>query len=354
MIAPRPHVAAMRPYALAELGNADTISLAQNESAFPPSPRALTAAREAMADLQLYPDPDWSDLRYAISDVHDLEAAQILCGAGSMELIAALLRAYAGPGDRIFGSEYGYAFAATAAQQVEADYLMVEECDFRVSAETLLERVGKGAKILFLCNPGNPTGTLLESGEVRRLRSELPANVLLVVDEAYGEFAEQQPLFDLVLRGDTVVLRSFSKAYGLAGARVGWGYFPAEIAVQVRKLLNPNNVSLASQAAAAAAVRDQASMRETVSETARVRTDFAGGLRSLGLTVPESRTNFVLIGFASAAEAAAADAVLRREGLLLRAMAGYGLPQCLRATIGQEAVMQRCLAVLKGFLHDRR
>lgn len=351
MIAPRPHVAAMAPYALAELGNADTVSLAQNESAFPPSPKALAAAREAMARLQLYPDPDWTELRHAISEVHDLEPARILCGAGSMELIAALLRTYAGPGDRVFGSAYGYAFVATAAQQVEADYLRAEEVDFRVSVENLLEGVGRGTKILFLCNPGNPTGTLLETAEVRRLRRDLPDDVLLVVDEAYGEFSDQDSVFDLVGGGDTVVLRSFSKAYGLAGARVGWGYFPTEVVAQVRKLLNPNNVSLVSQAAAVAAMRDQVSMRATVKETARIRQVFASGLRRLGLAVPESRTNFVLIGFTSATEAVAADAALRRKGLLLRGMAGYGLPQCLRATIGEEAVMLRCLAVLEDLCH---
>lgn len=351
MIAPRPHIAAMAPYALADLGSAELVSLAQNESAFPPSPKALAAAEAAAADLRLYPDPDCTDLRAAIAEVHGLEPAQILCGAGSMELISVLLQAYGGPGSRVFGSEYGYAFVATAAQQVEADYLQVEEVDFRVSVEALLAGVGQGAKILFLCNPGNPTGTALTTAEVRRLRAKLPGKLLLVVDEAYGEFSEEEPLFDLVARGDTVVLRTFSKAYGLAGARVGWGYFPSEIAVQVRKLLNPNNVSLVSQAAAAAAMRDQETMRRTVRETARIRDNFAAGLRRLGLVVPESRTNFVLIGFASAAAAVAADAALRRQGLLLRGMAGYGLPQCLRATIGEEAVMQRCLTVLEEVCH---
>ncbi len=353
MIRARPHIETMAPYALADLGTAETFSLAQNESAWPPSPKALAAATAAMARLQLYPDPDWSDLRHAIAEVHDLDPDLLLCGAGSMELISCLIRAFVGAGECVLGSEYGYAYVATAAQQVEADYLQASEVDFRVSIDALLARVGEGTRILFLCNPGNPTGTVLAAAEVRRLRNALPDPVLLVIDEAYGEFVEagEAPLFDLIQSGNTVVLRTFSKAYGLAGARIGWGYFPAGVKDQVRKLLNPNNVSLVSQAAAAAAMRDQQHMLATVAKTARLRDDTAEALRSLGLVVPESRTNFLLIAFSSADRASAAEAALRQEGLLLRSMRGYRLPQCLRMTIGREAEMQRCLAVLKEVCH---
>ncbi len=246
MITAREHISQIAPYALADLGGSETISLAQNESAFPPSPRAIEAGRAALENMHLYPDPDWGDLRSAIMEMYDLPREMILCGAGSMELIGCLLRAYAGPGDRVLGTDYGYAYVASAAAQVQADYIKAREIDLTVSVNDVFLAVEKETRIVFVCNPGNPTGTLISNEELVWLRDALPDHILLVIDQAYAEFSdrEQRPsaMFGLVERGNTVVLRSFSKAYGLAGARVGWGAFPPSIAQEVRKLLNPNNV----------------------------------------------------------------------------------------------------------------
>lgn len=351
MIRAVPHVEAMAAYALADLGGEGIVSLAQNESAFPASPDAIAAGHGALDQMLLYPDPDWPDLRRAIAEVHGVAAETILCGAGSMELIGCLIRAFAGPGDRVLGTEYGYAFVASATAQVRADYLRAREVDLTVSVDNVLSAIAPETKIVCVCNPGNPTGTLIPNTEIIRLREELPDDVLLVVDQAYAEFADsvEDPaeIFALAGRGDTVVMRTFSKAYGLAGARVGWGVFPPEIAGEVRKLLNPNNVSIPSQAMATAAMRDQAYMRETVAKTAAIRDRFAEACRALGLSVAPSHTNFVLIRFASVEAAQKADAALRAAGLLMRGMGGYGLANCLRATICADNIMNRCLAVLK-------
>ncbi|MBO9450391.1 aminotransferase class I/II-fold pyridoxal phosphate-dependent enzyme [Tropicibacter sp. R16_0] len=354
MIKPVPHVGAMGAYALADLGGVETISLAQNESAFPASPAAIAAGQAAMSDLPLYPDPEWPDLRAAIAETHGLEPDLILCGAGSMELIGCLIRAYAGPGDRVLGTDYGYAFVSSAAAQVQADYVKAHEVDLTVSVDDILATVAPETRIVFVCNPGNPTGTLIPNAEIIRLREALPDDVMLVVDQAYAEFSDAgydpAEIFALVSRGDTVVMRTLSKAYGLAGARVGWGYFPAEIAGEVRKLLNPNNVSIPSQAAAAAAVRDQAHMKDVVAKTAIIRDRFAEECRAIGLQVPQSHTNFVLLRFASTEQAQAADQALRSENLLMRGMGGYGLSDCLRATICAEEIMDRARDILKGVL----
>ena len=348
------HVGAMAAYALAEPVGEGAVCLAQNASAFPPSPAALEAGLAALHDMPPYPDPDWHRLRAAIADMHQLPPESILCGAGSMELINCLVRAFAGAGDEVLGSQYGYAYIAAAAAQAQARLVQAREAEMRVSVEAMLAAAGGKTRMAFVCNPGNPTGTLIPNREIIRLREGLPGDVLLVVDQAYGEFAdgEQDPaeIFALVRRGDVAVTRSFSKAYGLAGARVGWGCFPPAVAAEVRKLLNPNNVSTASQAMAAAAVQDQGFMRQSVARTAEIRDDFAEGCRALGLQVPPSHTNFVLLGFAGAAQAQAADKALRRNGLLLRGMEGYGLPDCLRATVCAAPVMGRCLDVLKGVL----
>ena len=339
----------MAPYALADLGESGLVSLAQNESAFDPSPRIIAAGRTALARSALYPDPDWTTLRRAIAETHGLASQAILCGAGSMELIGALIHAFAGPGDQVLGSAYGYLFVATACAQSGADYLTAPEPDYTVSVDALLEAVTHSTRVVFVCNPGNPTGTRLPNAELLRLRNGLPADVLLVIDQAYAEFDDQDHAAILALpdRGDSVVTRTFSKAYGLAGARVGWGVFPDQIAQEVRKLLNPNNISGVSQAMAEAAVRDRDYMASVVAQTGAIRDRTTRALRATGLRVPESHTNFMLIDFGTPAAATAADAALRAGGLLLRGMGGYDLAHCLRATIGSDAVMVKLERLLR-------
>ncbi|MEX0350975.1 MAG: histidinol-phosphate transaminase [Paracoccaceae bacterium] len=348
MIRSVPHVAAMAPYPLADLGSG-LVSMAQNESAFPPSPKALRAA-QGDAQALLYPDPDWFDLRRSIAETHLLDPDTILCGAGSMELIGCLIRAYAGPGRAVLGSAYSYAFVASAALQAQAEYRQAEEPDLMVSVDAILENVTPDLAVVFLCNPGNPTGTMVPSSEILRLRANLPGDVLLVIDQAYAEFGDAtndpSEIFALTSCGDTVVLRTFSKAYALAGIRVGWGCFPPAVAAEVRKLLNPNNIPYASQRMAAAAIRDQDHMQEVVDKTEEIRARFSEACRGLGIDVPTSHTNFVLLRFDSAEQAVQADQALRNAGLLMRGMAGYGLPDCLRATICEAAVMDRAVLVL--------
>ncbi|WP_166418653.1 pyridoxal phosphate-dependent aminotransferase [Cochlodiniinecator piscidefendens] len=354
MIKPVSHVGAMAAYALADLGGPDTISLAQNESAFPASPAAIAAGRAVMDQLPLYPDPEWPELRAAIADVHALDPARILCGAGSMELIGCLIRAYAGPGDHVLGTDYGYAFVSSASAQVRADYVKAREVDLTVSIDDILSAVTAKTKIVFLCNPGNPTGTVIPNADILRLRETLPENVLLVVDQAYAEFADEAhdpaEVFALVERGDTVVMRTLSKAYGLAGARVGWGYFPTAIGGEVRKLLNPNNISIPAQAIATAAMHDQSHMRDVVRQTAGIRDAFIQQVRAARVDTPDSHTNFVLMRFRDVDTAQKIDAALRKNGLMMRGMGGYNLPDCLRATICSAPIMDRAAAIIKEAL----
>ena len=342
------HIEAMSAFALANFGGYDRPTLAQNESAFPPSPKAIAAGQDAIARSHLYPDPDWTLLCDAIARTYSIERDMILCGAGSMDLIACTIAAFAGPGDEVLATAYAYNFAASASARVDAVYVKAAERDFVVSVDSILAAVTPATRIVFVCNPGNPTGTCIRNAELLHLRAALPGDILLVIDQAYGEFDDQDPqaIFALVARGDTVVLRTLSKAYGLAGARVGWGLFPPQVATEVRKLQNSNQVTTASLAMAVAAVEDQAYMRETVARTAVIRNGFAEDLRAAGYDVPESRTNFVLIRFADAAAAAAADAALRGAGIIVRSLGGYGLTDCLRATVGPQEMMDQALRIL--------
>ena len=180
-----------------------------------------------------------------------------------------------------------------------------------------------------------PTGTRIPKHEFQRLRKNLRDDILLVIDEAYGEFADHlnEPTFDMVSE-NTAVLRTLSKAYGMAGYRVGWGAFAPTIRAELQKVMNPNNVSVAGQTAAATALSDQAYMRETCAITAGLRDGFSNRLRKVGFYIAESFTNFAMIRFHDAWAAQRADATLRAEGIVVRAQSGAGLPDCLRITVG--------------------
>ncbi|MEM7206362.1 MAG: histidinol-phosphate transaminase [Pseudomonadota bacterium] len=358
MFKPNATIENLSAYVLADLSVPDGVEpvlLAQNEHVFAPSEFALEAAVTAAAKSNLYPDPDWAELRRAIADVHQIDVANILCGAGSMELIGALGQCYLGAGDRVLVTQYGYLYTRTVANMAGATIDIAPEKNFHVDVDALLERVAPQTKMLFLVNPGNPTGTMIPNREIRRLREALPSHVMLIVDEAYAEFtnpADNPPVFDLVARGDTVVLRTFSKIYGLAGMRVGWCYCPNEIAQTVRKVLNPNNVSAPSQAAATAAMCDQEGMQATRDSINKIRDAFTESLRGLSLTVPQSHSNFVLIQFESEGAAKSAFAALKAKGIMLRGMAGYGLTDCLRATTGTEDQMQFVLNTLTDWKNN--
>lgn len=358
MIKPVPHVAAMTPYALAEL-NAPSgkrlVSLSQNESLLPPSPLAIAAAADAMSNAQLYPDPDWGALRQALADLHDIPAENILCGNGSMELIASLTQAYANAQGAVLAPAHAYPFFKTAAHLAQARFDTAAEMNGQVSVDALLDAVQPDTRLVFVANPGNPTGTRISRSELLRLREGLPDDILLAIDEAYGEFADHfgEPMFDLVARGDTVVLRTFSKAYGLAGMRVGWGAFPEHIVKHVRKVMNPNNVSVAGQAAAFAAIKDHAYMRATCQSTARARDTFIRRLRCSGYDVTESFTNFALICFDSSEAATRADKALKSEGIFLRPQHGAGLPNCLRVTVGQADDMNKTAVLLERLAKEK-
>ena len=347
----RDHIASMAGYALADLTAPDgkpLISLAQNECLRGPSPQAVAAAQAALAGAELYPDPDWRALRHALAALHAIPADRILCGNGSLDLIGALARCFAGPDRAALAPAHAYPFFRTATLLAEARFDTAPEEAATVSVSALLDSVRPDTGLVLVANPGNPTGTRIPRAELARLRAGLRPDILLVIDEAYGEFADglDAPSFDMVPAGNTVVLRTLSKAYGMAGFRVGWGLFPELVAAEICKVLNPNNISAMAQAAAVAALADQAYMRDTCRMTARLRDDASARLTAAGLRVLPSFTNFLLIDMGSAARARAADAALRRDGILLRQQAGAGLPHALRMTIGPAAAVDTAVTAL--------
>jgi histidinol-phosphate aminotransferase len=357
-LVPRPGILDIRAYVGGESaipGRDKVIKLASNENAFGPSPLAIEAMRAALPTAHRYPDGGCTRLRRAIGEREGLDPAQIVCGAGSDDIIQLLARAYAGPGDEVLYTEHGFLIYPIAAMSVGARPIAVAERDLTADVDALLARVTPQTRIVFLANPNNPTGSYLPAAEMARLRRHLPANVLLVIDAAYAEFVDRTDYttgVELVGDGNVVVTRTFSKIHGLGGVRVGWGYCPRPVAAILDRLRAPFNVSSIGQAAALAALADTTFVAHSAAHNARWRRWLTDELRGLGLVVPESAGNFVLARFAAngGRDAAAADAHLKAHGIIVRRVAAYGLPDALRISIGREDEVRAVAAALATFL----
>jgi histidinol-phosphate aminotransferase len=359
MLTPRPGILDIAPYVGGEStvpGVAKVVKLSSNEGALGASPKAVAALRDAAASVHRYPDGHCTALREALARHHRLEFEQIVCGAGSDELIGLLCRAFAGPGDEVLYTEHGFLIYPIAARSVGATPVTAPETDLTADVDALLAQVTPRTRIVFIANPNNPTGTYLSAAEMARLRARLPASVLLVIDAAYCEYVDRADYADgsalVDGSGNVVVTRTFSKIYGLGGARLGWAYCPPAIADILNRLRNPFNVSSVAQAAGAAALADQPFVERVRRHTLRWRTWTTEQLRASGLRVPDSVCNFVLVHFPAEAgrDAAAADGFLKARGMIVRRVAAYGLPGALRITIGREDEMQAVTAALAEFV----
>lgn len=358
---PRPEVLGLAPYVGGEAalpGIQKPIRLAANENPLGPSPKAIAAIAEALSGAHRYPDGASTALRTAIAELHGLDVDRIVCGCGSDELITLLCRAYLGPGDEIVYNAHGFLMFPIAARGVGAVPVTAPEQDLTADVDALLAAVTERTRIVFLANPNNPTGTCLPDSEIRRLREGLPPDILLVLDGAYAEFVERDD-YDAGARmvdagGDTVMLRTFSKVYGLGGARLGWAYGPPVVVDALNRLRNPFNVTATAQAAGLAAVADQEYIARSVAHVVQWRDWLTARLRGLGLIVPESSGNFVLARFPGSAgsnrDARAADAFLRGRGIIVRRMDSYGLSDALRITIGTDEETAAVATALEAFL----
>jgi histidinol-phosphate aminotransferase len=335
-------------------GFAEPIKLSANENALGSSPKAQEAYAAAAASLHMYPDPRASIVRTALAERFDLEPERLIFGCGSDEVFQLLCQTYLEPGDNMVQGEYGFAAFAIGARACQAQVRMAPEPGYRVDVDEMLKCVDHRTRLMFLANPGNPTGTWIPASEVRRLHEALPPSVILVLDGAYGEFAVD-PAFDdgieLARRAQNVVVtHTFSKLYGLAALRIGWGYAPEEIAQAYDRIRAPFNTSIPGQRAAVAALGDEEFLRASIALTEQWRPWLTQQLGGMGLeVVGPSATNFVLVGFprTPGKTAAEAEAFLASRGVLVRSAGMYGLPDHLRMTIGLEP-QNRALAEALG------
>lgn len=353
-ITPRPGILDIAPYqgGKARLdGVADPVKLSSNENPFGPSPAAIAAARATLGSMHRYPPTDHADLRAAIGDVYGLDPGRIVCGAGSDEIIGWLCQAYAGPGDVVLHTEHGFSMYRISARAAGAQPFAAPEAARHTDVDALLAAAGPATRLVFVANPNNPTGTMVPPSELARLAEGLPPQALLVLDGAYAEYVDG---YDggaaLVTRRENVVMtRTFSKIHGLGGLRIGWAYGPTEVIDVLNRVRGPFNLSTTQLAAAEAAVRDVAYTDGCRAENTAQRARLAAALAESGVPSDPSFANFVLARFADRAEAEACDRHLQAHGLIVRQVAGYNLPHCLRITVGDAAACDRVAAAVASF-----
>ncbi|MDG4903655.1 MAG: histidinol-phosphate transaminase [Mesorhizobium sp.] len=339
----------------APAGVTKVYKLSSNENPLGPSPKAIEAAREVAAKLDVYPDGSARRLREAIADVHGLNPANIVCSNGSDEILGLLAQTYLAPGDEAVFTEHAFMVYKIYIQAAGAKPVAVKETDERADIDAILAAVTPATRIVFLANPNNPTGTYVPFQEVRRLHAGLPKSVLLVLDAAYAEYVRRNDYeagIELAGSSENVVMtRTFSKL-GLGGARIGWMYGPAHIVDAINRVRGPFNVNATAIEAGIAAIRDRAHVERSVAHNEKWLAWVSEELTGLGLRVTPSVGNFLLIHFPDNKKhsAAAADDYLSARGYILRRVTGYGFPNALRMSIGIEEANRGVVEALKTFL----
>lgn len=356
---PKPGILDIRAYVPGKSkveGVEHPLKLSANENILGCSPRAKAAYVAAIDELHVYPDSRATKLREAIAAEFNLEPERLIFGCGSDEIFHMLCQAYLEPGDNIVQGEFAFGAYAIGARACQAQVRNAPEPDYRVDVDELLKLVDERTRLVFIANPGNPTGTHVNGAEIRRLHEALPPSVVLVLDGAYAEFVED-PAFedgtDLARTASNVIVtRTFSKLHGLATLRVGWAYGPADMIGALDRIRQPFNTTIPGQAAAIEALADKEFQRASLELVGRWRAWLTQQLGGMGLSPVPSATNFVLVGFPSQGPktAAAAEAYLASRGLIVRGVGGYGLPDHLRLTIGLEEHNRAVIDALSDFM----
>jgi len=359
--APRPEILAIHPYVGGESeipGAKHPVKLSSNEGAFGVPPSARAAIIAVTPDVFRYPDGGADKLRAAIGKRWGLDPARIVCGAGSDDLIYQLCLAYGGPGRDIIMSAHGFSIYHIAGTYAGGRVIKVPERNLTADLDSMLAAVSPSTRLVFLANPNNPTGSMVPAEQVARFRAALPPEVLLVLDSAYAEYVTRAD-YDAGVKlvnatGNTVMTRTFSKIYGLGGMRIGWCYAPPAVVDVLDRVRGPFNVSVAAQAAAIAALAEPGWVEAGYQHNAVQRPRLTAGIEAAGIKVWPSEANFVLADLESVKAANAADAFLRSRGIIVRNVGGYGLPHCLRVTVGTAEEVDLVIEALTEFMRQSR
>ena len=331
---------------------ASIVKLASNENPLGMSPLARQAVLDALADAPRYPDNDAWDLRHALAAHLGVDAAWVVLGHGSSDILEMAARALLAEGDACVYSQYGFLVYALAVQQAGARHIVVPARDFGHDLPAMLAAIDARTRLVYVANPNNPTGTLLQPQAVAEFVAQVPRDVVVLLDEAYVEYLEPAERTDSIalLRAHTnlIVSRTFSKAYGLAGLRMGYAAAQPPLADLLNRVRSAFNTSSVAQAAALAALRDTAFLQRTVELNQAGMRQLEAGLRALGLRYVPSHGNFVLVRAGDDEQAGArVAAALLQQGVIARPVANYGLGPWLRISVGSEGENARCLDALR-------
>lgn len=360
---PKPWIAQIQAYVPGRSAGKDgrpLVKLSANENPLGTSPAALAARAKAPPAFR-YPDPDCKALRAAIGTLHGIDPALIVMGTGSDELLNLAAQSYAGPGDEVLYVRYGFSVYDIAARRCGAVPVVAPDRDYGSDVDAMLSHVGDKTQVVFVANPNNPTGSFLPQGEIARLHAALRPDVLLVIDQAYGEYVapeDDDGAMALAKRcANVLVTRTFSKIYGLAGERIGWATGAAPIIDTLNRIRGPFNVSGTGQAMALAGLGDQDFVEHSRRHNAAERARFISALDALGdhgLRPLPSQANFVLVLFEGALNAETAFEGLAERGYITRWLPHQGLAHGLRITIGSAEHMEAIAAALKDMAETAR
>ena len=336
-----------------ELGlSADSIiKVASNENPFGPSPLAVAALHKAIPGVNLYPDGNAYYLKQKLAAKLGVEPANLVLGNGSNEIIEFVAHALLGPGTNVIVSQYCFAIYPIVASMSGAKVITVPAKKYGHDLPAMLRAITEDTRIVFVANPNNPTGTLAAREDLIKFVNDVPDDVLLVLDEAYIEFLNEPvdliPLIRLGVRKNLILMRTFSKIYGLAGLRIGYGIADAELISALEKIRQPFNANLLAQTAALAALDDDEHVHKTRANNFAGLEFFAKALRDLKLEYVPSSANFILV---RVGEGQRVFNAMQKLGVITRPMGGYQLPEWIRISIGTRAENDRCLGALKKTL----
>lgn len=361
---PKPWIMDIAPYIPGRAKTDDgrkAVKLSSNENPLGTSPAAREAFAAAAGTLERYPDASAAELREALAARHDLDPARIIHGNGSDEVLHLAAGAFAGPGDEVIYVNYGFSVYPIAIRRVGATPVIAPDADYATDVDAILASVTERTRMVYVANPNNPTGTFVSREEIARLHAGLRPDILLVIDHAYAEYIEGDVDDGGMALARTapnvLVTRTFSKLYGLAAERIGWGYAAAPIIDAMHRIRLPFSITIAGTAAAIAALNDHAFVEHTRSHNATWRrwfNDEIARLGNAGLRAIPSQANFVLVLFEGELTAETAYRGLMEAGYIVRWLPGQGLAHGLRITIGTEHETRAVVAVLQQLIADTR
>ncbi len=331
----------------------EIIKLASNENPLGPSPKALEAMRSTLERSHFYPDGGGYELRGAVAERLGVTRENVVLGNGSNEIIEFIGHAFFRPGDEVVVARHSFAVYKLMAQLFGADTVEVADPGYTADLDAMLAAITPKTRTIFIANPNNPTGTMVGQEAIDRFMARVPDHVLVVFDEAYHEFLDDEAAPDVlpyVRAGrNVVVMRTFSKIMGLANLRIGYGITTPELAAVLQRTRQPFNANGIAQAGALAGLLDEEHMRKTRELTHEGREYLEREFAAMGLEYVPSVANFVLV---NVGDGNAVFQAMLRKGIILRAMASYGLPEWIRISVGTMEQNRRCIEELRALVKD--